>query len=181
MNILLVSSFFILIILSLLYHAKTHYDTYKLYEAAKKKAKKSNKKLLVLGSPTSISGKFMSSYTKTYGCGDLCIDMNCCTGCKNTVCKKVEDILHKLESNKYIIYESGLLEVVDDNKLNYIVNEMYRIAGSKENIYSFHYIQNFKFYMKYFWRHIYYLFKEGYIQRFVIKYPPKNKYQFDEI
>jgi hypothetical protein len=38
MNILLVSSFFILIILSLLYHVKTHYDTYELYEAAKKKS-----------------------------------------------------------------------------------------------------------------------------------------------
>tara|TARA_B100000524_G_scaffold149929_1_gene75893 strand:- start:498 stop:1049 length:552 start_codon:yes stop_codon:yes gene_type:complete len=183
MDILLIFLFLFLIIVifSLFYHVKIHNDAYKLYIIAKKKAKKLNKKLLVLGSPKSISGKLMSNFTKTYGCGDLCIDMNCCIDCKNTICGKVEDTLHKLESNKYIIYESGLLEVVDDNKLHYIVNEIYRLSGGKDNIYSFHHIQNFKFYIKYFWKHIYYLFKEGYIQRFVIKYPPKNKYQFIKI
>ena len=151
-----------------------------LYKEAKNKSIKEKKRLLVLGSPYSTSGKFINLFTETYGCGDICIDMNCCINCEHTLCNKVEDVLHKFPSNKYIIFESGLLEVVDNDKLNYIVKEMYRIAGSKENIFSNHHIQYYQWYFK-MYNHIYKYANEGNINRFVIKYPPLNNYEFKNL
>ena len=150
-----------------------------LYNKAKNKSESQNKKLMVLGSPNSLSGRFIQIFTKTYGCGDICIDMNGCIGCKNSVAEKVEDVLHKYEENSCIIFESGLLEVVDKDKLEYIINQIYRIAGKKENIYARHYIQKNKPYYKYFIKYIYSLIGEGSINRFVDKYPPDNEYVFD--
>lgn len=170
----------ILIVLSILY--KLFYENYKgvkLYEEAQKSANKQNRQLLVLGSPTSLSGKFIKLFTNTYGCGDICIDMNGCEGCSKSIAKKVEDVLYKYESNKYVIFESGLLEVVDKDKLEYIIQEMYRLAGKKENIYGRHYIQNNKPYYKYFGKYLYNIIGEGTIERFVDEYPPNNNYKFD--
>ena len=153
----------------------------KLYKEALEKAKKQNKKLLVLGNPYTISGNFITLVTETYGCGDICIDMNGCGKCKNVISDKIENVLNKFESNNYIIFESGLLEVVDEDKLNYIVNELYRIAGCKENIYGRHYIQNYKNYYKYFGMYGYSLLGEGTISRFVNKCPPFYNYTFEKI
>lgn len=150
-----------------------------LYNKAKRESEKQNKKLMVLGSPNSVSGRFIQLFTQTYGCGDICIDMNGCKGCKNSVAAKVEDVLHKYEENSCIIFESGLLEVVDKDKLVYIIEQIYRIAGKKENIYARHYIQKNKPYYKYFIKYIYGLIGEGSINRFVDKYPPNNDYMFD--
>lgn len=171
----------ILLILIINHFITINNKTLKLYDQAKLKAIQQNKKLMVLGSPTSSSGQYFKYITKLYGCGDVCIDMNCCKNCEKTICAKVEDILHKFPSNKYIVFEAGLLEVVDKNKLNYIIKQLYRIAGSKENIYASHYIQNNKWYYKNIYNSFYKLINEGNIERFVIKYPPINLYKFQEI
>ena len=150
-----------------------------LYEQAKQRAKQENKKILVLGSPYSASGKIITTFTKTYGCGDICIDMNGCEGCKNSMSEKVEDVLHKFPSNKYVVFESGLLEVVDKEKLPYIVKEINRISGGRKNIYASHAIQNYKFFYNNFGRFIYEGVGEGSISRFVDKYPPHHDYKFE--
>lgn len=152
-----------------------------LYEQAKQRAKQENKKILVLGSPYSASGKIITTFTKTYGCGDICIDMNGCGSCENQITDKAENVLHKFGSNEYVIFESGLLEVVDDKELDYIVNEMYRIAGSEKNIFGRHYIQNNKIFYRYVVKYIYSLLGEGTINRFVDEFPPNNKYKFEKI
>lgn len=156
-------------------------EAVKLYEQAEEKAKKENRKLLVLGNPYTASGKMVTMFTKTYGCGDTCIDMNGCGSCENAISDKVENVLNKFGSNEYVIFESGLLEVVDEDKLDYIVNELYRIAGSKENIYGRHYIQNHKTYYNYFGKHAYSLLGEGKISRFVDECPPFKHYKFEKI
>ena len=175
----------IVIIILLLYVFYNIYinneDAIQLYKEAKNKSIKEKKRLLVLGSPTSATGKFIKLFTKTYGCGDICIDMNCCLNCENTLCDKVEDVLDKFQSNKYIIFESGLLEVVDNDKLNYIIKEMYRIAGNKENIFSNHHLQKHKWYYKNIYNPIYKYASEGNINRFVIQYPPLNNYKFENL
>ncbi len=155
-----------------------NYEVVQLYEKAKAKAEKDNKKLLVLGSPTSASGALLQYFTKIYGCGDVCVDMNCCKNCERTYCEKAEDVLHKFESNGYVIFESGLLEVVDEDKLDYIVSEMYRIAGNKENIFASHHIQKHKWYFKHVYGFFYKFIGEGNIDRFVETYPPNNYYTF---
>ena len=66
----------------------------KLYEEAWTKAKHENKQLMVLGSPYTTSGKMITLFTRTYGCGDICIDMNGCGSCENTINDKIENVLH---------------------------------------------------------------------------------------
>lgn len=151
----------------------------KLYEVAENEAKKQNKKLLVLGNPDTASGKMIKIFTKTYGCGDVCIDMNGCGDCKNVISDKIENVLHKFGSNEYIIFESGLMEVVDEDKVDYITNELYRIAGCKENIYGRHYIQDNRYYFSYFGKYLYSFLGEGNIYRYVIKCPPYDYYEFE--
>ena len=185
MNKSIIYFFIIIVIIIIFLFIKNLISTNKkaveLYKKARLHSRQQNKKLLVLGSPTSMSGKLFSYFTEIYGCGDICIDMNCCKNCDKTICDKVENILHKFPSNKYIIFESGLFEVVDKDKLNYIINQMYRIAGSKNNIYSFHHIQYNKFYYQYIWNYLYKLINEGNINRFIIEYPPNNYYKYINI
>lgn len=152
-----------------------------LFDNALQKAKNENKQLIVIGSPESFSGKFINIFKNTYGCGDLCIDMNGCGKCKNSISDKIENVINKFESNKYVIFESGLLEVVDDSTLDYTVNEMYRITNKTEHIYSRHYIQNYKFFFRYFIKYLYKFTGEGSIHRFVNKFPPHHKYEFEKI
>ena len=152
----------------------------KLYSEAAEKAKNENKKLMVLGSPYTASGKMITFFTRTYGCGNICIDMTGCGSCENTINVKVENVLHSFNPYEYVIFESGVLEVVDDENLNYIVSELYRIAGNNENIFGRHYIQNYKSYYKYFGKYAYSLLGEGNIQRFVEEYPPNDDYVFEK-
>jgi hypothetical protein len=149
-----------------------------LYEEALKKANNENKKLIVLGSPYSGSGKMITLFTETYGCGDICIDMNGCGLCENAISDKIENVVPMFNSYEYIIFESGLLEVVDEKNVNYIISELYRIAGSKENIYSRHYIQHYKWFYIYIGKYIYSILGEGAIHRLVEKYPPYDDYEF---
>jgi hypothetical protein len=149
-----------------------------LYKKAENHAFNENKLLLVLGSPYTASGKLITTFTNTYGCGDICIDMNGCGLCNNSIDSKIENVSFLFNSSNYIIFESGLLEVVDDNQVNFIVKELYRIAGKKENIYGRHYIQKYKWYYDYFGKYAYSYLGEGSIQRFVDKYPPLYNYSF---
>ena len=182
MIIFFISIFVIFLIILVLYSVFiSNFKSVKLYNKAVNKAKKENKKLLVLGNPYTLSGKVITLFTKTYGCGDLCIDMNGCEKCKNVISDKLENVLHKLNSNEYVVFESGLLEVVDDDQLDNIVYHIYRISGSKDNIFARHYIQNYKILFRYFIIYIYSLLGEGNINRFVVKYPPDYKYEFEKI
>lgn len=153
----------------------------KIYEEAEQKAREQNKKLMVLGNPYTASGKMIKVFTKTYGCGDICIDMNGCGDCENVITDKIENVLHKFGSNEYIIFESGLLEVVDEDQIDYITNELYRIAGSKENIYGRHYIQDNKYYFSYLGKYLYSFLGEGNINRYVTMCPPNDYYKFEKI
>lgn len=171
----------ILMIMSILILLISNKQSVQLYNQALNKARKENRKLLVLGNPYNFSGKVITLFTKTYGCGDLCIDMNGCGKCKNVISDKLENVLHKLNSNEYVVFESGLLEVVDYDQLDKIVYHIYRISGSKDNIFARHFIHNHKILYKYLIKYIYLILGEGNINRFVVKYPPDYKYEFEKI
>ena len=168
-----------IIVLVIINYINISIEVRRIYEKAKLRAESMNRELIVLGSPYSASGKFLGYIMKTYGCGDICIDMNCCKGCVNDICGKVDDVLYKFESNKYVIFESGLLEVVDRDKLSYIIEEIYRVCGSKDNIFSSHYIQNYKWYFRNIYKYIYKYAGEGDINQFVDKYPPNELYKIE--
>ena len=102
------------------------------YKKAVKRAKETNKKLLVIGDPYNGIASIVTGLD--YKCGDVCIDLTGCPKCENAIKGKLEDILPTLNLNEYVIYISCVLEYVDDlngimthlNKLNkddlFIVN-----------------------------------------------------------
>ena len=153
--------------LLLIYYKNIEILKKNLYNIAKHRSIILNKPLLVIGAPNNL---------ESYGCGDICIDLNGCPKCHASIKNKFEDEIKNYHSNSYIIYECGVLEVVDDPS---IIKEMYRIAGSKENIFSFHHLKN-TFYTNILQKFYKYL-GEGNIQRVVLKYPPENYYVFENI
>jgi hypothetical protein len=138
----------------------------KLYNIAKKKSIELNRPLIVIGSPIN----------EEYGCGNICIDLHGCKNCDISIKNKIENELINYKSNSYVIYECGVLEVVENVN---VVKEMYRIAGGKENIFALHHLKNnlYSKILKFFYKYR----GEGDIQRVVIKYPPENDYSFESI
>jgi hypothetical protein len=100
---------------------------YYRYKKALILSKNKNKELLVIGDP--YSGFASKNIMKTYDCGDLCLDLNGCENCENYIKGDVLDELKKIEDNKYVIYESCVLEYVDKKNLDEINNEIQRVSG----------------------------------------------------
>lgn len=173
---------FIIIIVLLLYEFMKKYTAQQnMYKMAQKLSKMKNKKLLVIGNPHegALSGIFPG-----YSCGDICIDLNGCYGCSaNTlnIRDKLENVLHKIETNSVVIFESETLEYVDDAHISYIIDQLYRISGG--DIYSVHTQTSNKFiaYIKNVW---YYLFnvltnkKHFFHKRIFTEHPPHSNYKW---
>lgn len=107
--------FFIFIIIAILYETAIMYkrkmNRRKLFKKAQKRAKLTNKKLLVIGDP--YNGVASISTGADYHCGDLCIDLTGCPKCTNSIEAKLEDVISKINLNEYVIYISCVLEYVD--------------------------------------------------------------------
>ena len=76
-----------------------------------------------------------------YGYGDICIDMNIDLSVQHKtdaviVKDKLENVLHTFKDNSVVIFESEVLEYVDDDNIDYVIDEMYRISGG--DIFSVH-------------------------------------------
>ena len=126
MNIILLIILF-LILLDILFGFYRIYRRYYRYKEAVLLSKNKNKKLLVIGDPYS---GFASKYImKTYDCGDICLDLNGCDKCEYSIKGDILDELNKMEDNKYVIYESCVLEYVDKKRLDEINKEILRVSG----------------------------------------------------
>jgi hypothetical protein len=137
MNIL---TFFIIICCILLIHNYIKYNKQiNLYKKAYNLSKLTNKKLLVIGDPLESPTNYLFGI---YGYGDICIDMNLNVNSKNIpdntilIKDKLENVLHKFEDNSVVIFESETLEYIDNDKIDNVINELYRI--SNYDIYSVH-------------------------------------------
>ena len=115
------------ILLDILFGFYRMYRRYYKYKEVLLLSKTKNKKLLVIGDP--YSGFASKNIMKTYDCGDMCLDLNGCTKCKNSIKGDVLDELKKMEDNEYIIYESCVLEYVDKNRLDEVNKEIQRVSG----------------------------------------------------
>ena len=82
------------------------------YKKAVKRAKETNKKLLVIGDP--YNGIASITTGLDYNCGNLCIDLTGCPKCDNAIKGRLEDIISTLNLNEYVIYISCVLEYLDD-------------------------------------------------------------------
>ena len=63
-----------------------------------------------------------------YGCGDVCIDLHGCDYCKKSIKGDVLDILKKLPSDSYVIFESCVLEYLDEKKKELVLKEIKRVS-----------------------------------------------------
>ena len=96
------------------------------YKKSLVESKKGNKKLLVIGDP--YSGFWNSHIHKSYGCGDICLDLSS-SKCPDSIQGDVLVELKKMKNNQYVIFESCVLEYVDQTQLEEIKNELYRVSG----------------------------------------------------
>ena len=126
MNIILLIILF-LILLDILFGFYRIYRRYYKYKEALLLSNTKNKKLLVIGDP--YSGFASKNIMKTYDCGDICLDLNGCDKCENSIKGDILDELNKMEDNKYVIYESCVLEYVDEKRLDEINKEILRVSG----------------------------------------------------
>lgn len=107
---------------------RRNYNRTLAYEKAFNMSKKTNKQLLVIGSPE--TGGYNSIFGNNYGCGNVCIDIVGCGKCKNQEQVDALDYLKKQPTNYYVIYESCVLEAIDDETKNKkIIDEIKRVSG----------------------------------------------------
>ena len=88
-----------------------------MFKRAKERAKKTGKKLLVIGDP--YNGIASKSTGCDYGCGDLCLDLTGCPDCPKSIKGRLEDTIKDINLNEHIVFVSCVLEYVDD--LDYIM------------------------------------------------------------
>ena len=119
--------FISLIILDCIFSLYRVYRRISLYNQAHEKSKLSGKRLLVIGNP--YSGFINKNIFKCYDCGDICLDLNGCGDCPNQIKGDLLEELKKMESNKYVIFESCVLEYIDDIFLSEINKELNRVSG----------------------------------------------------
>ena len=119
----------ILFIFEIVQQIRRDINRYIGYKKAKKLSLLKKKPLLVIGSP-STGGWTSFSGIEYYGCGDICIDLIGCNNCKKSVKTDVYDFLKKQQSNTFVIFESCVLEAIDNEEHNNkIIKEIKRVSG----------------------------------------------------
>ena len=116
----------LILILEIISGLYRQYNRITEYNKACQLSKKLNKPLLVIGDP---NNGFMSKILSSYSCGDLCLDIVGCKGCKNQIEGDALQELKKMKDNSYIIFESCVLEYIQYNKL--VREEILRVSGNK--------------------------------------------------
>ena len=117
------------------------------FARAREMSRSTGKPLIVIGSPS--AGGWNSLTGPDYGCGDICVDLVGCDACPQSVSKDAIEYLRKLPDNSHVIFESGVLEAVDDRDWYLqFAREVPRVAGndyislraSKLSIFRFVYV-----------------------------------------
>lgn len=125
----------IIIVFNEIYHTlHRQYERKKIFKMAKTRSEQIKKPLVVVGDPYNGKGsKFFNKFTDTYGCGDETIDLTGSPNCHNGIQSDLLNYLKKQKSNSKVIFISCVLEYVDN--INEIIKELYRVAGSIDNIF----------------------------------------------
>lgn len=121
-----------IIILDCIFSLYRVYRRINLYNKAHEKSISLNKELLVIGNPS--SGFINKNIYKCYDCGDICLDLNGCGDCPKQIKGDLLEELKKMESNKHVIFESCVLEYINDNSSSEINKELNRVSGG--NLYQ---------------------------------------------
>ena len=145
---MMISLLVVLILIVILYFFHESYEKHqkqqKGFELAHEMSRTTGKKLLVIGDPMESNTNFLFG---GYSCGDICIDI---TGCRclkddNTIiiADKIENAITNLSDNSVVIFESETLEYIDNDKIDFVIQEMERVSGG--DIFSIHNLKPNKF------------------------------------
>ena len=115
----------IVIIIDIIFSILRNYRRENNYLLALNHSIRSGKKLLVIGDPK--SGFWNKHINSSYGYGDVCLDLNGCD-CSNSIKGDILNELKKMNDNEYVIFESCVLEYVNNDKINEINNEIRRVS-----------------------------------------------------
>ena len=116
----------VLVILDVCFSIWRNHRRHETFIQAKQRSKQTKKKLLVIGDPN--SGFWNKHIKKAYGCGDVCIDLMGCNECPKSIKSDLLVKLKKMPTNEYVIYESCVLEYVDQRLVNEIKKEIDRVS-----------------------------------------------------
>lgn len=119
--------FISLIILDCIFSLYRVYRRINLYNKAHEMSKITNKELLVIGNPS--AGFVNKNIYTCYGCGDICLDINGCDDCPKQIKGDLLEEIKKMESNKYVVFESCVLEYIDIKEIYDIEKQLNRISG----------------------------------------------------
>ena len=120
--------YFLFILFETIQLIRRNYNRKNGYKKALFMSKQTKKPLLVIGSPE--TGGYNSIFGNNYGCGSICIDIVGCGKCKNQEQVDALEYLKKKPTNYYVIYESCVLEAIDDESKNKkIIDEIKRVSG----------------------------------------------------
>ena len=76
----------------------------------------------------------MNSIYPVYGCGDICVDLVGCQGCKVSVKDNFINVLQKMPDNSSVVFESCVLEVLSKSEKQLALSEIKRVA--KDNYFQ---------------------------------------------
>jgi len=116
LTFLFISFLFLFIFFETIQLIRRNYNRKNGYKKALFMSKQTKKPLLVIGSPE--TGGYNSIFGNNYGCGSICIDIVGCGKCKNQEQVDALEYLKKKPTNYYVIYESCVLEAIDDESKN---------------------------------------------------------------
>jgi len=126
-NKMIIHLIYIIIIIDIIFSLQRVYRRKYLYEQAYEKSKIKNKELLVIGNPS--AGFVNKNIYTCYGCGDICLDINGCDDCPKQIKGDLLEEIKKMESNKYVVFESCVLEYIDIKEIYDIEKQLNRISG----------------------------------------------------
>ena len=123
----LIYVFLFLIFLDISFSIYRQYRRKTTYKQAKDYSKKVDKKLLVIGDPK--SGFWNRNIQAAYGCGDVCLDIVGCDECLISIKGDILVELKKMNTNEYVIFESCVLEYINQDNLKETLDQIDRVSG----------------------------------------------------
>lgn len=99
----------------------------RVYEQASAKSISSGRPLVVVGDP---NAGLHTKMIPAYGCGDVCVDLNGCPVCPESIEADITKEIKQLEADSSVVFCCCVLEYVED--IDAAMAELKRVAGSDE-------------------------------------------------
>jgi len=98
------------------------------FRRAQQRARELDRTLVVFGDPSvGVSNLILG---RDYTCGDICIDTQGCSICKDvSVSRSIVDVLPDIPTDSCVTFVSGVLSFVDDAHIEKVIYDLQRVSG----------------------------------------------------